>query len=140
MAKRFCCWLIVSGGQPTAFRSRDAESLLPTLRQLQRTQPDSMLKWFDRGRLWTSPSEAEAALRARRTGPSRSKDWRPGGTHVDPKAKYQLTRDQKRARFKQRQTTQKPDTNMAGPSASTKPGRPRSRRPPTSRRPPKPGR
>jgi hypothetical protein len=140
MAKRFCCWLIVSGGQPTAFRSRDAESLLPTLRQLQRTQPDSMLKWFDRGRLWTSPSEAEAALRARRTGPSRGKDWRPGGTHVDPKAKYQLTRDQKRARFKRRRPTQKPDAKMAGPLASTRPGRPRSRRPPSIRRPPKPGR
>jgi hypothetical protein len=143
MAKRFCCWLIVSGGQPTAFRSRDAESLLPTLRQLQRTQPDSMLKWFDRGRLWTSPSEAEAALRARRTGPSRGRDWRPGGSHVDPKAKYQLTRDQKRARFK-RQQTQKPGAKPSGPPAGAGPARPgrppAARRPRTNRRPPKPGR
>jgi hypothetical protein len=127
MAKRFCCWIIVSGGQPTAFRSHDAESLLPTLRQLQRTQPDSMLKWFDRGRLWMSPAEADDALRARRrTGPGRGRDWRPGGAHVDPRAKYRVSRDEKRARFKRRQRSPKPP----GPS-----GPPRAAR--SARRPPK---
>ena len=126
MAKRFCCWVIVSGGQPTAFRSRDTESLLPTLRQLQRTQPDSILKWFDRGRLWTSPEEARDALRDRRRAPSpRGRDWRPGGSHADPRAKYKLSRDQKRARFKHRQIQK----------ASDKPGTPRpSGRPKPPRR------
>jgi hypothetical protein len=124
MARRFCCWVIVSGGQPTAFRSREPESLLPTLRQLQRTQPDSTLKWFDRGRLWDSPAEATAALGRKRRSPSgRGRDWRPGGSHVDPRAQYRLTRDQKRARFKRRLRVAKP------PAA--KPSRPRrSTRPP----------
>jgi hypothetical protein len=123
MAKRFCCWIIVSGGQPTAFRSRDAETLLPTLRQLQRTQPDSVLKWFDRGRLWASPEEARDALRARRRSPSpRGREWRPGGSHADPRAKYQLTRDAKRARFKRR-LTQGPPAKPRRPSGAPKPPR-----------------
>jgi len=37
---------------PTAFRAVDAGELLPTLRQLQRRHPDSVMKWFERGRLW----------------------------------------------------------------------------------------
>jgi hypothetical protein len=149
MAKRFTCWVIVSGGQPTAFRSHDPEALLPTLKQLQRTQPDSMLRWFERGKLWTSPAEAAFALRAkRRPAESRGRDWRPGGTHADPRAKYRLTRDQKRARFKQRQRRNerpKDEPKGAAPGEPTRPGRPRStnrqrpRRfgPPRSPRPPR---
>jgi hypothetical protein len=124
MAKRFCCWVIVSGGQPTAFRSHDPESLRPTLKQLQRTQPDSVLRWFDRGRLWASPEEAQDALRARRRAPGRGRDWRPGGNHVDPRAKYRLTRDQKRARFRRRQR----------PAGSARPQGPATPRPPRRRR------
>jgi hypothetical protein len=123
MAKRFCCWVIVCGSQPTAFRSREAESLLPTLRQLQRTQPDSILKWFDRGRLWTSPEEARDALRIRQRSPStRGREWRPGGSHADPRAKYQLSRDEKRARFKRRRI-QSPAGKPRRPTGGSKPPR-----------------
>ena len=103
MATRFACWVIVAGNTPTSFRSRLKDDLLPTLRQLQRSQPDTTLKWFDRGRLWSSPLEAdEALLQAKRRDPSRSKGWRPGGAHVDPRAKYKITRDEKRARWRKR--------------------------------------
>jgi hypothetical protein len=105
MTKRHAWWVIVMGEAATAFRAREREELLPTLKQLQHTQPEAALKWFERGRLWTSPEEAQAAAReARRArGAGRSRDWRPGGAHVDPRAKYKLTRDQKRARWKQRE-------------------------------------
>jgi hypothetical protein len=101
MAKNFSCWVIVAGALPTAFRSKNADDLIPTLRQLQRTQPDAQLKWFERGRFWDSPAAAQAASRGRRP-PGRGRDWRPGGDHADPRAKYQISRDEKRARFKQR--------------------------------------
>lgn len=103
MPGRHAYWVIVTGTDATAFRARQADDLLPTLKQLQRTQPDAVLKWFERNRLWTSPEEAEATIRARRRpSPPRTRDWRPGGTHVDPRARFKLSRDQKRARFKER--------------------------------------
>ena len=96
-------WVIVSGAQPTAFRSRRSEDLLPTLRQLQRTQPDVTMKWFERGRLWDSPLAArEAQERRRDSSKGRGRDWRPGGQHADPRAKYDVPRDVRRARFKER--------------------------------------
>jgi hypothetical protein len=97
---RLACWIIVAGTEPTAFRAMEREELLPTLRQLQRTQPDATLKWFARGRLWESPEQAQDAGRQR--PPKRPAKWRPGGKHVDPRERYTLTRDQKRARFKRR--------------------------------------
>jgi hypothetical protein len=104
MAGRHAYWVIVTGQDATAFRARHAEDLLPTLKQLQRTQPDAVLKWFERSRLWRSPEEAASALKApqRRRPSARGREWRPGGDHRDPRAKYQLTRDEKRARFKKR--------------------------------------
>jgi hypothetical protein len=129
MAKRFCCWVIVAGAQPTAFRAKRAEDLLPTLRQLQRTQPNVALKWFDRGRFWDSPQAADEAFAARRrASAARDREWRPGGTHVDPRAKYKLTRDEKRARFKRRLISSK--TGETGDGQRRPP-----RRPPQSRGP-----
>ena len=55
MAKNFCCWVIVVGNQPTAFRAREAEDLVPTLKQLQRTQPDVEMRWFERNRSTLGP-------------------------------------------------------------------------------------
>ncbi len=104
MARHHAFWVILSGAVPTAFRSPRREDLLPTLHQLQRTQSDVTLRWFDRGKLWDSPDAAKIALiEGRRQTSGRNSDWRPGGAHKDPRARYQLTRDQKRARFKQRQ-------------------------------------
>ena len=113
MAKKFSCWVIVSGSHATAFRSRYSEDLLPTLKQLQRSEPEATLKWFERGRLWDSPEAAEEAA-ARATRPrGRGVGWRPGGTHVDPRAKYDITRDEKRARFKRKM--------ISGNAAAAKP-------------------
>jgi hypothetical protein len=108
VAGRFTCWIIVTGESPTAFRAKERDDLLPTLKQLQRTQPDAVLKWFERGQLWDSQLAAQEALRRRReTKPKRDREWRPGGKHADPRARYRLTRDQKRAKFKRR-SRQKP--------------------------------
>lgn len=95
-------WVIIAAQAPTAFRAKQPGTLLPTLRQLQRTQPDAVMKWFDAGQLWDSPAAAEDARRAQRQAPKRPAGWRPGGAHEDPRARFKLTRDEKRARFKQR--------------------------------------
>jgi hypothetical protein len=116
-------WVILAGDTPTSFRARSKDVLLPTLYQLQRTQPDVSLKWFERGRLWSSPLEAREALvasRGRRRTTTRPADWRPGGSHKDPKQRFELTRDQKRARFKARQRSP-----AASARASSPPGKPR---------------
>ena len=104
MAPRHSFWIIVSGNTPTSFRARRSEDLLPTLRQLQRTQPDTVLKWFERGRLWESPEAALEQQHTRRhAAAGRNREWRPGGDHKDPRARFKVPRDVKRARFKERQ-------------------------------------
>jgi hypothetical protein len=130
-------WIIVDGTTPTSFRSRQREDLLPTLTQLQRTQPQVSLMWFERGRLWPSPTEAREALGVqRKTRPGRGRDWRPGGEHADPRAKYMKTRDEKRARFKSRLGRDRSEAPPAsseppadGESQAPKPSRPPYRRP-----------
>lgn len=104
MAAPHSFWVIVDGTTPTAFRARQREDLVPTLKQLQRTQPAVVLRWFDRGQLWESPIAAREALKMqRRLRSDRGPGWRPGGSHADPRERFKLTRDQKRARFKRRQ-------------------------------------
>lgn len=142
-------WVIVAGNTPTAFRSRFRDALLPTLRQLQRTQPDADLRWFERGRMWASAEEARAARSAERQardGRSRERgpDWRPGGSHEDPRARFKLTRDQKRARFRKRLQDKAADQKREGrpPSGERRPKPPREAREhaPGARRPSKHGR
>jgi hypothetical protein len=123
-------WVIVDGTTPTAFRAKERETLVPTLVQLQRTQPAVVLRWFDRGQLWDSPIAARQALLARRRMKSdRQPGWRPGGSHADPRERYKLTRDQKRARFKKRHgggEARRREVAEAG-SESQKGGKPGSR-------------
>jgi hypothetical protein len=109
MARSYKYWVIVAGNTPTAFRAKTEDELLPTLKQLQRTQPNVTLKWFERNRLWASAAEAEEAV-SRRDSVRRERGatWRPGGTHKDPQARAELTRDQKRARFKRRMIQSSP--------------------------------
>jgi hypothetical protein len=103
MPSRKSFWVILVGATPTAFRADERDELLPTLRQLQRKHADVTLRWFARGRIWNSQVEEHAALKAARMAPrTRGGDWRPGGTHKDPRARYEISRDEKRARFKQR--------------------------------------
>jgi hypothetical protein len=124
-------WVIFAGAVPTSFRARTRDVLLPTLHQLQRTQPDVTLKWFERGRVWSSPLEAkEAALaaRSRPRQPKRPRDWRPGGEHRDPRQRFELTRDQKRARFKAR-SRRGPGPNGGRPAPHGRPRPPRKKGP-----------
>lgn len=108
MATPTACWVILVGTVPTAFRAKTRDELLPTFRQLQRRQPDVMLRWFEHGKVWESPDAAKAAIllartearESRRPAEPRGKDWRPGGSHRDPNARPTVPRDVKRARFK----------------------------------------
>ena len=96
---RFLYWTILVGGQPTAFRARERDELLPTLRQLQRQHPDAELRWFERGRLWESPEVARAQLqqeRRARDAERRPDSWRPGGAHSDPRERFKKPRDARR--------------------------------------------
>src|SRR5262245_51786078 len=89
MPPRFAYWTILIDGKPTAFRARDQQELLPTIAQLKRTNEQVELKWFAQGRLWESPEAQHAA--GRRPQPPREKrdrDWRPGGQHKDPRARF----------------------------------------------------
>ena len=90
MPSRYAYWTILIDGRPTAFRAHESDELVPTLRQLQRTNKDVVLKWFARGRVWDSP---EAELAARHTKkPKRDSHWRPGGSHQDPRRQFGLSR------------------------------------------------
>ena len=90
MPPRYAYWTILIDNRPTAFRARVREELLPTFHQLQRKNPDAVMKWFARGRLWESPVEAEAATRRPQQRPEkRGSEWRPGGQHRDPRARFQ---------------------------------------------------
>jgi hypothetical protein len=118
MARRHMFWVILSGTTATAFRATTRDELLPTLRQLQRTQKDATVRWFENGKLWESPEAARAAVVAGRTArkPSLGPGWRPGGNHVDPRAKYDIPRDEKRARFKRRMISGKTTPRKPGGS------------------------
>ena len=100
MPPRFAYWTIIVDGKPTAFRAQLREELEPTFKQLHNKHPDAVMMWFARGRLWASPEEAHAAeRRGREDGERRNRDWRPGGEHKDPRARFDVPRDEKRRRF-----------------------------------------
>lgn len=100
MPPRYAFWTILIDRRPTAFRARDQAELLPTLAQLRRTNDDVILKWFSRGRLWESPEEERAARTERQE--RRGREWRPGGQHKDPRARFQKRRGPKRGGPKRR--------------------------------------
>lgn len=104
---RTCFWTILLGTEPTAFRAGHKDTLLPTLKQLQRRHPEAVIKWFDRGQLFASPEEADLA-RAGASREKRPRDWRPGGDHRDPRARYEISRDEKRRRYKLRSRPGRP--------------------------------
>jgi hypothetical protein len=92
---RYAFWTILIDHKPTAFRARDQSELLPTLAQLRRTNSDVVLKWFARGRLWDSPEQETEARRKPRPVERRTREWRPGGAHKDPRARFQKRRGPK---------------------------------------------
>src|SRR5881628_968837 len=91
MPPRFAYWTILIDRQPTAFRARDQQELLPTFHQLKRTNKDVLFRWFARGRLWESQQQEQAARRQRsvKFETPRGADWRPGGTHRDPRSRFE---------------------------------------------------
>jgi hypothetical protein len=85
---RYAYWTILIDHQPTAFRAREQEELLPTLAQLRRTNTDVLLQWFARGKLWDSPEQEREAAQKPAPFERRTRDWRPGGKHEDPRARF----------------------------------------------------
>jgi hypothetical protein len=112
MPPRYAYWTILIDNQGTAFRAREREELLPTLTQLRRTNKDVVLMWFARGRIWAS-REAEIAAR-HKPREKRTQDWRPGGTHEDPRKRFQKrgARHNRPAKTSARASFEKP-TNSA---------------------------
>jgi len=101
MPPRFSYWTILAGGLPTSFRAAERDDLLPTLRRLQERHPDAAMKWFQRGKLWASPEEAESAFQ--KPAEPRGRDWRPGGMHRDPREPFKKQkRERNQARRQQR--------------------------------------
>jgi len=93
MPPRYAYWTILIDGKATAFRAKESEELLPTLNQLRRKNDDVKLRYFSRGKLWDSPEQALwAAKNAGGFGEKRGADWRPGGTHKDPRARFDKKR------------------------------------------------
>src|SRR5687767_1010453 len=97
MPPRFAYWTIIVDGKPTAFRAQLREELEPTFKQIHNKHPDAVMMWFAKGRLWASPEEARAT--EHRGGERRDREWRPGGEHKDPRARFDVPRDEKRRRF-----------------------------------------
>lgn len=126
MPPRFAYWTILIDNQATAFRAREREELLPTLAQLKRTNENVAMKWFARGRLWASPDEERWATRQPHSGAGekRGPNWRPGGSHEDPRARFaeaeKKRRQEKRARHhdararREDQETRKPLSGHGG--------------------------
>jgi hypothetical protein len=89
MPPRYAYWTILIDGAATAFRARERDELLPTFNQLARKNADIVMKYFARGRLWDTPEQAQwAAAQAVKARPTRDRDWRPGGQHKDPRARF----------------------------------------------------
>ena len=152
MPPRYAYWTIIAGGLPTAFRMTEREELLPTFRRIKQKHPDAEMKYFARGRLWSSPDEARveaervraaAAERRSTRAPSRGRNWRPGGEHQDPRQKF---KDAKKVRNQGRRQERFDRRHKPGapPSDGDAPTRPAPRapraewrdRPPHSRKPP----
>jgi hypothetical protein len=99
MPPRFAYWTILAGGLPTAFRAAERDELLPTFNRIKQTHPDAEMKYFARGKLWSSVEEARRSAEQERRGTTprerRGPDWRPGGAHRDPRQRF---RDAKKAR------------------------------------------
>jgi hypothetical protein len=112
MPPRFAYWTILIDNQPTAFRAKEADELLPTLNRIKQKQPTAVMMWFQAGKLWSSRAEAQDAFVAARREearkkrpaeePRRDRTWRPGGAHRDPRQKYKDARKAKWSRFKER--------------------------------------
>jgi hypothetical protein len=134
MPPRYAYWTIIAGGLPTAFRTTEREELLPTFRRIKQKHPDAELKYFARGRLWSSPDEARVEAEARRAaaaerhgtrgGPSRGRDWRPGGEHQDPRQKFKDAKKVRNQDRRQERFDRRHKSDAAPPPGGARTGRP----------------
>ena len=157
MPPRYAYWTIILEGKPTAFRAQQREELLPTFKQLQAKHPDAVMMWFARGRLWTSPEEADArrhgaapateradGVAARRRTPRSPRALRRSARREAPPLRGEASprhwrvqrtphpiRTPRRRIVRRRSRSRSPAQSPAGPEADC-----RDRRPPESRRPP----
>jgi hypothetical protein len=142
MPPRYAYWTILIDDKPTAFRARDQAELLPTLQQLKRTNPNALMKWFARGKLWDTPEQAQWASRhLPKQSERRGRDWRPGGDHRDhrdrsPRSQPRPDRPAKDARppsppkFKKRPFEHRPAERHGRPENRTRwGGKPTGRKP-----------
>lgn len=140
---RYAFWTILIDGKATAFRAKEREELLPTFAQLARTNTDIALRYFARGKLWDNPEQATWA--AKHPAPMREprgKEWRPGGTHKDPRARVDAKRKTPKPEPQDRHRREKPEWQAREPrnrdprSQDTRgPGGPPARTPPVGRAP-----
>jgi hypothetical protein len=143
MPPRYAYWTILIDGKATAFRAHDREELLPTLNQLRRKNGDVALRYFARGKLWDSPEQAEWAGKNPRSE-DRGRDWRPGGSHRDPRARFDAPKDKRpkeRERPHDARSDRRPPPNPNAPASFGSRGdqqggrRPWTPKPPSHRRP-----
>jgi hypothetical protein len=136
---RFAYWTILAGGLPTAFRAVEREDLLPTLRRLQERHPDAEMRWFARGKLWESPEAARVDIppaRSRVGGvPPRGRDWRPGGSHHDPRQPFKDKQREKNQVLRKERFRRKQDLEprRRTPVGSQGGGEPPEQQPPSTR-------
>jgi hypothetical protein len=145
MPPRYAYWTILIDGKATAFRAREREELLPTFNQLARKNADIVMRYFARGRLWDNPEQAQWANRNREVPRSepRDRDWRPGGEHKDPRARFERKPDRKSFDSKYRKPFASPErrpfqSKESKPLGERKPFSPGDRKPRFERRPNQP--
>ena len=137
MPPRYSYWTILADGLPTAFRAAERADLLPTFNRIRDKHPDAEMKWFARGRLWTSPEDAQADLQRARL--RRDRDWRPGGEHRDPR---QRIKNRPKPKPDAARRERQPPRSSARPAAPARPAGPArsSARPAGPARPASPAR
>jgi hypothetical protein len=119
---RYAYWTILIDNTPTAFRSRDQAELLPTLNQLLRKSSNVVMKWFARGRLWDTPEQAQwAGKNMNGSTEKRGKEWRPGGQHKDPRARFDKRKDTPKKDHRQQWSDKPSDGAQASGPAREKP-------------------
>jgi 23S rRNA pseudouridine2605 synthase len=96
---RHAYWTILIDDKPTAFRARERDELQPTLVQLQRKNANVTMRWFARGKLWASREAEHEDFQRQKFAATerRGSDWRPGGTHKDPRDRFKKKNRPERA-------------------------------------------
>jgi hypothetical protein len=80
------------------------------------------MKWFARGRLWDTPEQAQwAGKNLNASTEKRGKEWRPGGQHKDPRARFDRQKDTPRKDHRQQRSDKPPGVAQVPGPAREKP-------------------